>query len=185
MASPLESAIDFLKDFGFFNVVLPFLLTFTLVFAILEKTKILGTEEVEGQHVAKRNLNAMFAFVVALLVVATPPIVGVITQSLPQITLLLLVIISFMLLIGTLAGSDEFKFKGKTLIGFGIAMVVGVLLIFLGAIRTESDESLLTAIIDWIGAEWGGTVFAAIILLIIITLAIWVVVGGGKKKEGK
>ncbi len=42
-----RSAISFLNDIGLYDVVLPFLLVFTLVFAILEKTKLLGMSELE------------------------------------------------------------------------------------------------------------------------------------------
>ena len=35
--------LSFLERFGFYDIVLPFLLVFTIVFAVLEKTKILGT----------------------------------------------------------------------------------------------------------------------------------------------
>ena len=41
----LGSAIDFLKDFGFFDVILPFLLVFSILFGILEKTKVFGVED--------------------------------------------------------------------------------------------------------------------------------------------
>ena len=53
----LGGAVDFLQDFGFFDVVLPFLLVFTLVFGILEKTKIFGTEKVGDKEYPKKNIN--------------------------------------------------------------------------------------------------------------------------------
>ena len=55
MVSPLESAINFFKEFGLFSVVLPFLLVFTIVFAILEKTKVLGTEGKKDEEHPKRQ----------------------------------------------------------------------------------------------------------------------------------
>ena len=74
MPSPLEIAVNFLKDFGFFDVVLPFLLVFTIVFAVLEKTLILGKEE---NNKPKKNIDAMVAFSIALFVVAASNIVDV------------------------------------------------------------------------------------------------------------
>ena len=44
MASTLQNAIEFFKAFGLFDIVLPFLLVFTIIYAILEKTRILGHE---------------------------------------------------------------------------------------------------------------------------------------------
>ena len=43
--SVFRTAIGFLDKLGVYDIILPFLLVFTLVFAILEKTKILGLEK--------------------------------------------------------------------------------------------------------------------------------------------
>ena len=57
--------IEFFNRLGVYDIVLPFLLIFSIVFAILEKTKILGTEEVEGKKYTKKSINAIVAFVVS------------------------------------------------------------------------------------------------------------------------
>ena len=58
MVSPFREVIQFFDGIGLFDVVLPFLLVFTIVFAIFEKTKVLGTEEIEGHKYTKgRNLR--------------------------------------------------------------------------------------------------------------------------------
>ncbi len=91
MVSPLGKAVEFLRDFGLFDVILPFLLVFTITFAVLEKTRILGTIKIHGSDdtIPNKNLNSMVAFSVALLVVATANIVRAINESLPNIILLL------------------------------------------------------------------------------------------------
>ena len=93
MASPLQNAIEFFKNFGLFDVVLPFLLVFTIVFAILEKSRILGLEH----NLPKKNLNSMVAFVLALLVVATNRVVTALNLALPNIILMLVIVVSFLL----------------------------------------------------------------------------------------
>jgi hypothetical protein len=45
MASTLSNALEFFRDFGFFDVLLPFLLVFTVVFAVLQKTEVLGKDK--------------------------------------------------------------------------------------------------------------------------------------------
>ena len=82
MVSPLGKAVEFLRDFGLFDVILPFLLVFTITFAVLEKTKILGTIKIHGtdEYMPNKNLNSMVSFVVALLVVATANIVRAINE---------------------------------------------------------------------------------------------------------
>ena len=41
--SVFRGIIEFFEKIGIYDVVLPFLLVFTIVFAILEKTKVFGT----------------------------------------------------------------------------------------------------------------------------------------------
>ena len=79
MATPFRQVLDFFDSIGLFDVVLPFLLVFTIVFAILEKTKVLGQEEIEGKKYTKKNLNAIAAFSIAFLVIASSQLVEIIT----------------------------------------------------------------------------------------------------------
>jgi len=170
MASTLSNAIDFFRAFGFFDIILPFLLVFTIVFAILEKTKILGEE--------RSNLNAMVAFVIGLLVVAASNIVGIINESLPNIVLLLVVSISFLLLIGAFMQTGEMDFPGKHprwYTFFVIVMFVGTVLIFLGAIRDDKGKSFLTKTYDYIINNFDSAIFASIVIVIIIVVMIFVI----------
>ena len=47
MVSAFGGALDFMNKVGVFDVVLPFLLVFTLIFAFLEKTKVFGSHLVD------------------------------------------------------------------------------------------------------------------------------------------
>src|SRR5947207_1013398 len=102
MVSTLQNALSFLRDFGLFDVVLPFLLVFALVFALLEKTRILGSEKLksDGPEVPKRSLNSTVAFVVAMLVVATNKVVTAINTALPNVVLLIVLLVCFLMLVG-------------------------------------------------------------------------------------
>src|SRR3989344_5829629 len=102
--SVLGDALGFLTDFGLFDVILPFLLVFAVVFGILEKTRILGSEKIGDTEYTRKNLNAIVAFVLGLLVVAATKIVGVINQALPRISLLIVVSLSFWYYLEYLSG---------------------------------------------------------------------------------
>src|SRR3989338_10174572 len=97
--SAFRGAIEFLARLGLYDVVLPFLLVFTIVFAILEKTKLFGTEKIGAHDYTKKNLNAMTAFVISFLVVASSQLVAAINESLARVVLLMLVSVSFIMLI--------------------------------------------------------------------------------------
>ncbi len=192
MPSPLEIAVNFLKDFGFFDVVLPFLLVFTIVFAVLEKTMILGKEKVGGEDKPKKNIDAMVAFSIALFVVAASNVVAVLQQSLPMVTLVLIVIISFMLLMGSFMGTGEFSFNNYKYTKYFLVLflIIGISLIFLGAIESDNGDSWLRVIWDYVQENWfTGPAFSGIVFLGIIILVILYVLdafpGGAEGQQGR
>lgn len=194
MVSPLGKAVEFLRDFGLFDVILPFLLVFTITFAVLEKTRILGTIKVHGtdDKIPNKNLNSMVSFSIALLVVATANIVRAINESLPNIILLLVAAISFLILIGVFV-KDELDFTKEHSTWnkwFIVIMFIGVILIFLNAIymdKAGEEVSVLENIIDWVIDNWSGTIFGSIIVLVVVVVAISFITStksGNKSKGG-
>lgn len=98
MASVFRESITQLQDLGVLQVILPFLFVFTIVFGILEKTRVLGVENKRP----RRNLNAMSAFVIAFIFIAGTSRVESLTlylqilaMGLVFVTLLLFLIASF------------------------------------------------------------------------------------------
>jgi hypothetical protein len=176
MAAPLVEAIEFLKDFGFFDVVLPFLLIFAVTFAVLEKTEIFGKD--------KKNINSMIAFVMGLLFVTVPKVVSVIKESLPNIGVMLIVLMSFMMLVGFFVSSKDGKHffeENKFLkVIFIMVVLVGTTIIFLDAIGWWDDI--------WSGAGgfWSSTAGVTIVFLAIIVGAILFIArdkSGGNSSE--
>lgn len=176
MVSPLQNALDFLVDFGFFDIILPFLLVFTIVFAILEKTKIFGKETDRN-----KNINAMVAFVIAFFVIATPQIVTSIQVSIPQVALVLVVLVSFMMLAGSfISGEKEFSFQDRTgwKIFLTLTVFFGIVAIFLNSL------DWLDPVLRYIIERWTDTLIVSILFLGIIIGVIFFVVGSGDKKGG-
>ena len=174
-------AIEFLQEIGFYDVVLPFLLVFTVFFGVLEKTKIFGTEDKDGLA-PKKNLNAMVAFVVAFFVISAKEIVNSIQESLPLVALGLLAIISFLMLIGSMfSGEKEFNFVdlfgGGWKTGFAVAFLVTIVLIFFQSF-------------GWLTPVWtyitgiGTETFVLIVFVLAMVGIMFYVVGGGAKKSG-
>ena len=96
-ASGFRGVIEFLGDLGVYDIILPFLLVFTIVFAILEKTKILGVEKIDGRELTKKNLNSMVAFIMSFLVIASTQLVSVINEVMANVVLLLILAICFLM----------------------------------------------------------------------------------------
>lgn len=169
--SGFRGVIDFLGKLGVYDVILPFLLIFTIVFAILEKTKILGTEKVGDKEVTKKNLNSMVALVTAFLVIASTKLVAVVNEVMANVVLLLILAICFLMLVGVFFGSKEFtleKYPGWITF-FMILMFLGIVLIFLNALDWLK---YIFALFDNWDAEWAVT----IIFMIIILAFMWYIV---------
>jgi hypothetical protein len=194
--SAFGGVVVFLEQIGIYDVVLPFLLVFTIVFAILEKTKVLGTEEIEGKKYTKKNLNAIIAFVIGFLVVASTSLVRTINSAMANITLLLLLSVSFLLLIGSFLKEEDFPVfleKGPWRTMFMVIMFVGIIIIFLNAFNITSDWTEAGKIVcvtgsswlfcgwTWMTNHWQTNFVATIVLLLFIILFMGYIVGGPAK----
>ncbi|MBT3262203.1 hypothetical protein HN592_05905 [Candidatus Woesearchaeota archaeon] len=167
----LVGAVGFLDRLGVYDVVLPFLLVFTITFALLEKSKIFGLEEINGKEYPRRNLNAMAAFVIAFLVVASTNLVGAINRAVANMVLLLILSASFLLLVGSFTKPSEMKegiFLEKKWRNFFMAIVfIAIIFIFLDAIRVNG-QSWLEIAWGFMASNWSSSFVGVIILLVII-----------------
>ncbi len=178
----LGGAIELLQGFGFFDVILPFLLVFTIVFGILEKTKIFGTEKYHDRDIPKKNINAMIAFVIAFFVLSAKEVVSSFQVSLPLIALFLVAIVCFLMLVGSFAtGKEEFDFM-KLFSGY-MAIFTGVFLASVVAIFLDSF-GLLEPIYDYFSGK-GANVFITIVFVGIVAAVVFFVFSEPKQGETK
>ncbi len=100
-AGYFQNAVAQLEAYGLTDVFLPFFLIFTIVFAILQRTHLLGEN--------KKNFNVIIALVLAFGVIIPhitggyPPnadVVNIINSALPNVSLVLVAILMVLLLIG-------------------------------------------------------------------------------------
>ncbi len=178
------NAIQFLDKLGVYNVVLPFLLVFTIVFAILEKTRILGTEGKEG---TKKNLNAIAAFVIAFLVVASTSLVAAINQIMANVVLIVVLMVSFLMLVGIMYGTGEFNLKEHK--AWATFFMVVIFIAIAGI--TANALGWLKALVELYNNN-SNTDYASTIVLLVIIIAFMIFVtrdnkagGDEKKKEEK
>lgn len=184
MVSPLENAINFFKEFGLFDVVLPFLLVFAVVFAILEKTRILGVEKIDNVEHPKKNLNAMVAFVAALMVISTNKVITALQIALPNIVLILFLIICFMLLVGSFYKTGEFELNktSKWTKAFTALVFIGVLLIFANSMILDNGYSWLEYAFYYAADHFSETIVTSIIFTVIAIASIYFIVTPKQEK---
>jgi len=180
MASTFRGVIEFFVRLGIYDVVLPFLLVFTVVFAIMEKSKVFGTEKTSDGPVTRKNLNSMVAFVVAFLVVASSRLVAVINETMANMVLLLMMSICFLILIGSFMKETKegvFLEKGWATF-FTVIMFIGIVLIFLNAL------GWLEPAWNWLAAHYDSTVVASVLLVAgMVGFVYWIVKEPSKKKD--
>lgn len=155
-----------LESYGLVDGLLPFLLIFTIMFAMLQKTNILGA--------GKKQFNVMIALIISLLVViphitgSYPPgkdIVVILNSALPSVSILVVAILMSLLLIGLLGG--ESKWMGGSLSG-GIAILSFFVIIYIFGASAGWWDNL--------GFRWlDSDVMALVIVILVFAIVIWYV----------
>jgi len=109
----------------FADYILPFVLVFTLVFAVLQKTKLLGD--------GKRQIDALIGLVVGLILIAFPFARNVIVLLMPFLAVAIVVLLVFMLLYGFIMGKKEVEMHKGLKIALGIIVGLGLITVLLFA----------------------------------------------------
>src|SRR3989338_1954745 len=171
MATPFREILEFFDNVGVFDVVLPFLLLFTIVFALLERTKVFGVEEIEGKKYTKKNLNSVAEFVIAFLVIASSRLVEIIAKVSSNFVVLLFLVVLFLLLVGSFF---QEKPEGVFLEGgwkttFMLIVFIVLIFIFLDALGLlEGTFSFLS------GTNRGETVGSVLLLILVVLFVAYV-----------
>ncbi len=180
--SAMSEVLVFLDKIGMFDVILPFLLIYVMIFALLEKTKILGSDMFEGKAYSKKNLNAIFAFACGFFAILSEKVVSAMNEAIGPIMLVLLIIVLFMLLYSSFKkdeGMEELGPLQKKVI-FGIIFVT-IILITLNSLHTENGDTWLEYSWDYITANTNAGFVGAIALLLgIAGFILWI----GKDESG-
>lgn len=171
-ATPFRDVITFFDKIGLYDVVLPFLLVFTIVFAILEKTKVLGTEKHEGQEYTKKNLNAMASFVIAFLVIAAKELVEIINETVSRAVIVLFFSVLFLMLVGSFHKEGESIYlKGPWKIAFEAIVFIAIVGIFLNSIKSPDGKTWLQRLSDY--GTGSDVLIGSILLLGIVVMFIF------------
>ena len=181
--SVFRESLVFFDQIGLYDVVLPFLLVFTLVYGVLEKSKILGTEG-SGEHKSSRkNLNAMVAFITGFFVVASAQLVELVNVFVSRIALVLVILIMLMLLIASFhkeQGPEGFELKPWQ--GWlSVVVLIAVILIFLDGVTLPDGRSWLYAGWQYATTFWSSTFMGTLVLFLVVVGFIWLLT---KEKSG-
>lgn len=147
----------------FVEGVLPFLLVFVLVFAILQKTKLLGGDEA-------KQINSLVSLAIALILVATPLPRSYIVQMMPWLAVAVVILLIFGIVYGFMfTPTDDKKalefppWVKQTVLWLGIVFVVLLVLNITGQ---------MARVTDLLGDE---NILSNLVIVGVVVLALWVV----------
>jgi hypothetical protein len=181
--------IEKLQDIHFYDVVLPFLLVYVIVYAILQKTKIF---KVEGEGASNKHLNAahvIISVVFGLFAVVSLQTVMYMQNLILNISLFLIFILVVLIMLGMVFGEDYKKLfieNGK--IKSWAAWVVGILIFIVALGVLLSVTGLWDQFVDWYDRtnfDWDG--WSTLFVIAVIGIIIFLVSreGGSSKGESK
>ncbi len=168
----LEDMINVLVDLGVTEILLPFMLVFTIVFAVLQKAKVFGDD--------KKNFNVIVALVMGLAVVVphvtgaykangVADVVDVMNRALPQISVVLVAVVMLLLMIGIWGA--EIKWAGGSPAGW-VVFVSGIVVF---VIFGSSAGWFLSGGIPWLSFLWDEDVKALLVIILVFGIIIWFV----------
>ncbi len=151
----------------FVETILPFLLVFTIVFAVLQKSKILGD--------GKKQIDAIVSLVVGLIVVSFLKATQIIVTLMPFLAVSLVIIMVFLILWGIFWKEGEFDVGKKVKIAAGIVALIAVIIAVL--MITGYWENIMGMF------NSGSALLGNIIIIVIIAVAIIVALTSGKSES--
>ena len=174
----IEEVGRILESWGLMDALLPFLLIFTIIFAVLEKSKILGEE--------KRNMNSAIALIFALIVVV-PHLTGnlpagydpvlIINSALPSVSLVVVGVIALMILIGVFG--HERVTLGMSMPGWVAFFSVVTLIIIFGS----AAGWWASGFDNWLESTFGSDALAVFVMIVIFGVIIAFITGGEGERE--
>lgn len=170
----MASAI-FLQNTIFTAFILPFFLVWLIAFAILQKTKLLGSEA--GQ------LNAFISLVIGFIFIAAFNYSSVVNNLVLFLAISLVIIFVTMLIWGFVSGEGGFSLgehkglRNILLVALIIAVIIGVIWAF-GIPLSGSNGSVTNLLFNQV---WSQPFWTNLIFVVLIGIALALVIGIGNK----
>ncbi len=177
--SAIERLIENMERAGFVDVVLPFLLIFTIMYAIFQKTHILGEK--------KKNFNAVISLVISLLVViphvtrrypADSDPITILNNAIPQVSLVIVAVIFLLILIGVFG--QEKVFLGLAAPGWVMFISLAIIIAIFGGSAGWWNGKFE----NWMVSTFGPDSIAMVVMLLIFGIIIMFITGESAEDKG-
>ena len=181
----LQDSFFMLNEQGLFDILLPFVLVFTIVYAVLHKIKLFGKDS--------KQFDVMIALVMGLAVVfphvlwgvndptvstlsnGMPDIVNIINASLPNVSIVIVAIVMALIIIGVFG--KRFEIGGTALSGW---IALGAFLVVIYIFGAAAEWWYLPVWLDILNNE---SLMTLVIVLLVFAIIIWFVTKDDSKKK--
>jgi hypothetical protein len=158
-----------LEYLGVFDVILPFVLVFTIIYAVLHKIKLFGPDPAKN-----KQFDVVIALVMGLAVIFPhvlgyyPPdrdIVLIINHSLPNVSIVVVAVVMALLIIGVFG--KRFEIGGTSLSGWIALAAFAVVAFIFGSAANFWDMPV------WLSMLNNPDLMALIIVVLVFAIIIW------------
>ncbi|MCG2868075.1 MAG: hypothetical protein L7G90_01650 [Candidatus Nanopusillus sp.] len=187
-----DTLITLLNNLGFFNVILPFLLVYAIMYGILSKYKILGDPFAEGDKgKTTRSLISIVSAATGFFIVASSNVVLSLKTLIPYIVLFLLTIFFLILAISPFlqkeekSGEIQIGNRARTILLVSTIIIFTLIVIFILGLYNYINLSLTSKVISSLQTF----IETIVVLAIMFGIAYWAVKpekgqGSGPSKSG-
>jgi hypothetical protein len=165
----LGNAIENLKGIGVFDILLPFMLIFVVIYAILTKSKILGEN--------RKNFNVALAFVISMITIVYTPLIALLNEAIPHVSVVIVAVIMALILIGVFGG--QVSWIGGSLSGIIALISFGIIIYIFGNAAGWWNRPL-PPMFAWLNDP---QTQATLVVLLVFGLIIWFVTREEKKDD--
>ncbi len=162
------AAETILQHWIFTNFVYPFLLMFLIIYAILEKTKLLGED--------KHQINALVSFVIGLIFVGAVFPKIVVSNLILFLTVALIVMFVVLLLWGFATGGEA-KIGGSKMAKWVAGILIGISSVIAVLWATGIEDKVIDLLF---GQQWSSTFWTNVLFIAAVVGALALVISKSK-----
>ncbi|HTY44004.1 MAG TPA: hypothetical protein VMC80_02075 [Patescibacteria group bacterium] len=155
----------------FTNFILPFLLIFVIIYAILERTNLLGEK--------KHQINAIISFVIGLIFTGVLSSTKIVSNMVVFLAVTVVILFVILVLWGFIFGDKE-GFKPAVWMKWVLGILAGVA--FVGAVlwATGTFNSLTNILFQ---QSWSNSLWTNFLFVVIIVAVLFIILRGAKEKK--
>jgi len=177
-----DTLITLLNNLGFFNVILPFLLVYAIMYGILSKYKILGDPFAEGDRgKTTRSLISIVSAATGFFIVASSNVVLSLKTLIPYIVLFLLAIFFLILAISPFlqkeekSGEIQIGNRARTILLVSTIIIFTLMVIFILGLYNYINNYINLSLTSKVISSLQTFIETIVVLAIMFGIAYWAV----------